>query len=315
MDAPAESLIAKKPELIDDAKEYFRKQNYSKNIDAPIAYLRKPDFFFFKSDNYSTLIISNIAYLKNRLIYEFADLMIKIAESFVIIKKGVNLIQNKLDSLLPDIFNRNICDSGFLTIVCAMFQIKNSKLSIELVFNAVREYIKNFKLGKISNIFSQILAIISTKTFLSGFLGVVYGYHCASTKEKLDRERFENYSFVLQYIITHIIYHTDEVAEQNIFIANFDERNFYCFSPFSKYRRNEGSYCEFAYIDDFVNAPKAKDIRHGMEIHVLAEICQNVVVSNINDLYRLKNKLGPIYIRNSQIIQRNMNVEDDDDNN
>lgn len=314
MEVPAESLIVKKPELIDYAKEYYRKQNKNRNAEAPIAYLKKPDFFFFISDNYSTLIVSNIAYLKDKLIYEFANLMIQIAESFVLIKKGVNFIQNQLDSLIQNHIIKKICDSGLVTIICAIFGIKESDFSIKLVFNAIRNYIKNFKLAKISSIFSQILAIISSKTFLTGFLGIVYGYHCASTKEKLDRERFENYSFVLQYIITYLIYRTDEIAEKNIFIANFDERNFYCVNPFSKYRRNEGSYCEFAYIEDFENSPKAKDIRGGIEIHVLAELCQNIMVSNVNHLHNLKNKLTSTYISTSQIIQRNINDEEENNN-
>lgn len=92
---------------------------------------------------------------------------------------------------------------------------------------------------------------------------------------------------VIEFIINEIVFIQEKVLNSNVFIACFDDRQFYCILPTSYYRRNDGSVSEFRFINSLKNAPKASEIDNG-------------------ELFKLLGKVYPLFFKNNHVDIKNL---------
>ena len=103
--------------------------------------------------------------------------------------------------------------------------------------------------------FTQLLTALTPMAAL----GTLLVFHFA-TKDKFARERALNCTSVLNSFFDQIRFFQEKVVESNVFVTAIDERNYCSLLPWSFVRKNYGGWCEFLYLRNLPNAPRARDI-------------------------------------------------------
>lgn len=281
-----------KPELLDKMKQHFETSNHFNDIHEPIVYLEKPSFYFISSD-YKTFLAANMNYLAKYVLADLAKIIIEIAESYEIVKETVKEVNEQMAKL----FKSKLCqivNKKSLLSFSALFGITNSNAILEAIIRSVNNVSKKLNFSSLKGIFTSIWGLMTSHPLVFGLIGLAIGINWCFTKEKLDRERIENYSSVIEFIINEMVFNQQNVLKSNVFISCFDERNFYCILPTSYHRRNDGSVSEFRFIRDLKNAPRACEIDHGELFRLLSEIYPKIFQDNQVDIQNLKHYLEKI---------------------
>lgn len=77
-------------------------------------------------------------------------------------------------------------------------------------------------------------------------------------KDIQQKEKAENITSLLNLILNIIRNFKNDVSNSNFFVFAIDKREFNPFFIHNAFRRNDGNWCDFIYIDG-INSPRAKD--------------------------------------------------------
>lgn len=102
---------------------------------------------------------------------------------------------------------------------------------------------------------------------------------------KLSQEKAINYAMLLRQMLHYFIHEPNKVLNSNVFVMAIDTRNYFDRNELKKkhdYKRaeklsdipNQETWCDFKYIPNLENAPRARDYKgqDGQNIRVLIEI-------------------------------------------
>ena len=103
--------------------------------------------------------------------------------------------------------------------------------------------------------FTKLLGALTPMATLCTLLVVHF-----ATKDKFERERALNCMSVLNSFFHQIGFFQEKVVASNVFVTAIDERNYCSLLPWSFVRKNYGGWCEFLYLRNLPNAPRARDI-------------------------------------------------------
>lgn len=273
--------------LLDEHLEYYELirrhfaeiEESSHDAVAPCCWVHHPNFWFWDSD-YRAIRVQNMPYVFNigqadNFFKASLRLFREAREAAQFDERTARAAGRAVSSLFYSQLRERTRGSNEIRMIAQFFGIDEDTAY------------DSFFMGLGMTTISQIASGVSVAANLLNIFGVIsLGTPIAllldaacffSTRSALSKQRCMNYAQLMSRAFNILMTNPDRVLDSNAFVTAIDERNFYPFFGWNAFRRNDGVWCDFCFIEDLRRAPRTRDCYREGEIRELSRSFNELV--------------------------------------
>ena len=163
-------VYVKDPSILEEMKEKFQSLNILDSDNPLLYYIKLPNFLFL-SNNYATFIGMNINYLTDHFIFDLANALVIIADSYVYVKKATKFAGEQLAKVFKSDVFKKLKEASIFYLIQKIFHVTSENLNYEIIISSTCNFVKNFKISSVSYIFTAITSLVSSHYYVFGFIG------------------------------------------------------------------------------------------------------------------------------------------------